>query len=451
LSISQRVVPDPRPVAARADDSARRRVLRVRSAAAGLLLLFFGVLAVGLMGDASCAEADVGDVAMGPLPDPSARLLEQDEASEYWTLFIELEGGRRITQRFLLTNVGPGEHTAVAVGHFVEPGREPYRYVNGRRRARWELSEDRLFMDIGASHLDLHRPQGMLLISKDDIEIRLTFDFARSDLAAAVPRDRLPAGYSVDFLAVGAQTRGTIRAPWMDQPLETTGRTWMAHTWTENAEAKVIERRIDLYAGQGPKTVYGLQLRDARGGSSHWFLGSDRTNPDIESIFNVEKSWTESSGPREASNSNPYPLPGSFRAGGANSGEITIGKEWLRYDPLTVIPNPFRWFIRRMTEPQEVWADARIDVTLWAASGAPSSLPTRPDATASPIESLIESPIESSSTASTTRSNSAADSVEDSVESRSTTDSAREIEKGSAVRSVTGVASITFMNPIERP
>jgi len=107
-------------------------------------------------------------VSAAPL-DPSARMLEGSDASEAWTLYVELDSGHRIAQRFLISNAGPGDHNAVAVGHLSEPGRPPYRYQNGRRRARWKLSDDQLFLDIAASHLDLHRPTGELRIPKKEI------------------------------------------------------------------------------------------------------------------------------------------------------------------------------------------------------------------------------------------------------------------------------------------
>ncbi len=366
---------------------------------------------------ASWAAQSLADASpsLGPLPDPSARLLGADDASEYWTLYIELESGHRITQRFLLTNAGPGKQTAVAVGHLLEPGRAPYRYVNGRRRSRWTLSKDRLFFDIAASHLDLHRPRGELRITKDDIEIRLFFDFATSDLAAPVPRNRLPSGYRVDVLAVAAATQGSIHAPWMAAPIQTVGRTWMVHTWSEKSESKLLDRRIDLYGGDGESAFYGLQLRNGNRFSSHWVLGRSREGKIIESPINISETWTESS--REASRrgSRSYPLPGDFRVVGPKSGLITLNQEWLRFDPLEVIPNPFRWFIRRSTRPQEVWADTRIDVTLLLAPNAPSP-PNRPGANESTITSSSE----------------------------------RGTESGSAVGSVAGVASVTFMNPIDR-
>ena len=350
-----------------------------------------------------------------PLLDPSARLLEGSDASEYWTLFIDLESGHRITQRFLLTNAGPGDHTAVAVGHLTEPGRAPYRYENGRRRSRWTLSRDRLFFDIAASHLDMHRPEGELRISKQDVEIQLFFEFGSDAPALAVPRNRLPSGYRVEVLAAGAATRGTLRAPWMTRPIETTGRTWLVHTWTREAEAERVWRRVEIF-GHDPETaIYGLQVEDSRGRDRAWMMIRSHAGKVIESGINIPARWLQTRRPRSGNDEDDYPLPGvlSF-SGGNNAGRITLDPIWLRFDPLSVIPQPFRWFIRRSTQPQEVWADARIDVTLSIAPGSPSL----------PIAGERESEIRSNSK--------------------------RETEDETAERSVTGVASITFLNPSER-
>ena len=94
------------------------------------------------------------------------------------------------------------------------------------------------------------------------------------------------------------------------------------------------------------------------------------------------------------------------------SGQITLGLELIRFDPLAVLPQPFRWFVRRKTKPQQVWAEARIGVRL------------------SPT---LETP-----------------SLPDPGEAESDSNSKRETEEETAVRSVTGVASITFLNPSER-
>ena len=351
------------------------------------------------------------------VPNPAARLLSGDDASEYWTLFVELDSGHRITQRFLVTNTGPGDHNAVAVGHLVEPGRKPYRYENGRRRSRWTLSDDRLFFDIAASHLDLHRPTGELRITKDDIEIRLFFDFPETGLARSIPSERLPKGYHVDVLAVGAAIRGTILAPWMSQPLATEGRVWMAHTWTKREEADQLDRRVDVFGERDGIRFYGLQVTKGAGFAGDWLLAAASNGDVIESAINVDERWREGESVPARGRERDYPLPSGFALANAvtnttQMGQISLDNEWLRFDPLEVLPQPFRWFARRSSKPREVWAEARIRVTVLPAPDAPS-LPL-------PGETVSDS------------------------------NTKRETQDESAKRSVTGVASITFLNPVGR-
>lgn len=350
------------------------------------------------------------------LLDPRARLLSGDSASEYWTLYVELDSGHRITQRFLISNLGPGDHSAVAVGHLSEKGRPPYRYVNGRRRDAWSLSPDRLFLDIAASHLDLHRPKGALKITKEDIEIRLEFDFSDKVFAGRVPAAQLPSRYFVEVLAVGAVTQGTIKAPWMAAPLAVTGRTWLVHSWTPDDEAALLDRRVDVFGRSGNTLFYGLQVTDGDRFAGAWqLLSRPQARPGeakLESRINFPARWKDGSALLSGNPGVAYPIPDRFQISGkAESGEIRLSHEWLRFDPLDVIPQPFRWFIRRSSQPAEVWADSQIAVSIRRALEKPSLPP------------------------------SGAERV---------SNSQRETEDETTESNVTGVASITFMNPIDR-
>lgn len=367
----------------------------------------------------SLATMDPMRAASAPALDPSARMLESDQASEYWTLFVELDSGHRISQRFLITNAGPGSHNAVAVGHLMEPGRPPYRYVNGRTRSAWTLSPDRLFLDIAASHLDLHRPTGALKITKDDVEIRLGFDLADADMAGRVSAAALPPGLAVEALAVGAATSGQLRAPWMMEPIDVTGRTWLVHTWTSEEEAGLFVRRVDVFGRNGETSFYGIQLSGAQAPQKGaWqILGrSDSSvggSSELDSRINFEGEWKAGAELVSGRSGESYPVPGLFvLSAPGGSGEIRLASPWLRFDPFEVIPQPFRWFIRRTSQPQEVWADARIAVSIGPALTNPSLPP--------------------------------------SGQAERVSNSRRETEDETADRRLTGVASVTFLNPIDR-
>ena len=387
-----------------------------------LNLLLAQLLGAGLSPSAF-AQA-IGGAKTTEVLDPSARMQSGDHASEYWTLYVELESGHRITQRFLITNAGPGDHSAVAVGHLLEKGRPPFRYVNGRRKGAWILSNDRLFFDIGASHLDLHRPKGALKITKDDIDILLDFDFKASVASGRVPASQLPNRYFVEVLAAGVPTQGTLRAPWMTAPLAVKGRTWLIHTWTPDDEAALINRRVDAFGRSGGTVFYGLQVTKGSKFSGAWQLLSRPVPGKLDSRINFPGRWQEGSTLLSGKPGTGFPVPDRFQiTGERGAGDIRLSREWLRFDPLEVIPQPFRWFIRRSTQPQEVWADTRIAVSIRPALAKPSLPPANaksPSGTQPSAKTLV---------ANTTREN----------------------EDETAVSNVMGVASITFMNPVDRP
>ena len=395
---------------------------RVRPAAA---LLSSGLLLWLALATGAHAQAVKPAVAAPEKPttalDPQARLLAGDHASEYWTLFVELDSGHRITQRFLITNAGPGDHSAVAVGHLMERGRPPYRYVNGRQRNAWTLSPDRLYLDIAASHLDLHRPRGALKITKDDVEIRLHFDFSENVLSARVPAAQLPSRYFVEVLAAGAVTQGTIKAPRKTVPLAVKGHTWLVHTWTPDDEAALLERRVEVFGRTGSAVFYGLQITDGGQFAGAWqLLSTPEARPALrpgtgkfDSRINFPARWKDGLTLLSGKVGVGYPVPDRFDlAGKQGSGVIRLSREWLRFDPLDVIPQPFRWFVRRSSQPQEVWADTRIAVSIRRALEKPSLPP--------------------------------------SSETERVSNSQRETEDETTDSNVTGVASITFMNPIDR-
>ena len=88
------------------------------------------------------AGAGSPDGASGTAPAPlTARMGKAEFASEYWDLMARFESGHRLVARFLVTNEGPGEHTAVAVGHVVFPDGSSVDFRNGRGRAGWRRHE----------------------------------------------------------------------------------------------------------------------------------------------------------------------------------------------------------------------------------------------------------------------------------------------------------------------
>jgi hypothetical protein len=128
-----------------------RPSLRGRSAATGCLAVFALVL----------AAAD-----LPPRGDPRSRIPDAENASEYWDLAAQFESGHALVARFMITHEGPGQNTAIAYGHFIEPDGTIRPWTNGRREGNWDLKSEGRVIDIGSSELYLTGPPYRLRVHK---------------------------------------------------------------------------------------------------------------------------------------------------------------------------------------------------------------------------------------------------------------------------------------------
>jgi phosphatidylglycerophosphate synthase len=307
------------------------------------------------------ALSSPGQAVEGPPDlDPSARLPRGDTASEYWDLTAQFDSGHRLFTRFMITNVGPGDRSAIAVGHVVRPDGSTHAFRNGRRSSRWKLSDDRLSLDIGSSELDLHGPSYRLDVHKDDILIDLRFEPRGS-----VQPDTLPPGYGMDVLDTAASVSGSLKLPEMSEPLAVEGRIGMVHTWMTEPEADIAERRIEFFSLH-KDGLYVLEITPPKG-PIYRFTTSAEAAAGTEALSithtgRLEHGQDEYSAPRVLELSAP-----------GLKGTIRLDRSILSYDWLTEIPQPFRFFVAMQMQPWRVWAESAFDVTLRANPELPPS------------------------------------------------------------------------------
>jgi phosphatidylglycerophosphate synthase len=321
---------------------------RKTAAASTVLLALLALAAPGLA------------VEPPPLLDPSARLPDGDSASEYWDLTARFDSGDRLFARFMITNVGPGSGTAIAVGHVVRPDGSVHAFRNGRRSNRWKLSDDRLQLDVGSCELDLRGPSYHLDVHKDTLGIDLRFE----PRGAAQPAS-LPAGYAVQLLDSAAPARGSLRLPGMTAPLEVAGRVGLVHTWMSRPEAELAERRIEFFSLH-KDGLYVLEVTPPTGPVSRF---ATVTGP---SKWGFYPSISHAS--RLQGAPDDYRTPGVLElSGAALKGSIRLDRKILSHDFLSEIPQPFRFFVAMQMQPWRVWAEATFEGTLRANSELPPS------------------------------------------------------------------------------
>jgi hypothetical protein len=328
---------------------------RLRLAARSACPMSFGLAAL----------AAVGLVAAAPeRGDPRARLSRADAALEYWDLAARFETGQRLVARVLVTNEGPGEQTAVGVGHLILPDGEVVAFRNGRLRGRWVISADGQSLRIGSTELALGPPVRRLDYDNDrrgiEIHLRLHVDGpARFQRSGEWPE------YRVDVLDLAAPVEGTILLPGMPAPLAISGRAAFVHTWMDRSEPSLVARRIDFASLDPGAAVYLRDVTTPEGKHHRWLVALGEFGIVERSDFEVELE------PRAGSPANEgYPLPAGARLRGPGlAASVTFGHKLLEHDPLGDLPQPFRFLLSFAMRPRRVWTDSPYSLRLDAAAG----------------------------------------------------------------------------------
>jgi hypothetical protein len=290
--------------------------------------------------------------------DAAARMSTADSASEYWDLTALFDTGHRVIGRFLITNEGPGKHSAVSVGHVVLPDGQAVNFRNGRRRARWSLDPKRLRIEIGSSLLDLQSPIRTFEYDNEDrgLKIRLAIEADETIRRAGA---KGPGSYRVDLLDLSARAEGTLWTRGMDAPIALSGRAALTHTWMDESEARLALRRFDFVSLEEEAAVFFYDLTTSGGKRLSW-LAIEKAgqilyeSEDLHvSLRGVLPQWSE---PR-------YPLPAVLQFHNSElEGRIELGRILVHHEPLEDLPQPLRFLLSFRTRPKRVWTNSPFEV-----------------------------------------------------------------------------------------
>jgi hypothetical protein len=327
----------------------------------GLVRAWLAALAVLLAAPAFGADAS-----------PGARLADGGASSEYWDVTAVFDSGHRIFARFSISNEGPGERTAYALGQVVFPDGRVVAFQNGRTEANWRLSDDRLRIKIGSSVLDLHGPARHFEVDKNKKGIKLFLDF---DGGAAPIRSwaGAPAGLHVDLVDLAVPARGSI---WVrdvvEEPVALSGRVTVTHVFMDQSEFELVSRRIEphlLVSGDGASHAYLVDVLPTKGAARRWAV--IRRGDGV--VLETGRFELEASG-QHAAREHDYPIPEALvLTGGDLSGRIELGKRVLAHDPLDLAPSVFRWLLSFRTEPRHIWLESQVSLR-WTGEGEPFDL-----------------------------------------------------------------------------
>jgi len=291
---------------------------------------------------------------------PTARLSGADEASEYWDVTARLDSGYWLFARFMITNEGLGAQTGVGMGYLVLPDGRNMQFSYARRKGDWKLSADRLRLQIASSMLDLHAPVRQFEIDSNTrgIKVHLRFTVRGSAPGTA---DAADAQYGTDVLQVAVPVEGTLWVRGMREPIPVHGTTALTHTWMEENEARLTQRRIEFFAQMRDLGLYVSDLTTPEGTNRRWLV-LERGGTVVHATRDFELSI---SGTAPIKADSRYAVPGLLRISDHTLvAEVRPERLLLRTNPLEGVPQPFRWLLEIKSQPQRLWVESSVQLTL---------------------------------------------------------------------------------------
>jgi len=289
-----------------------------------------------------------------------SRLPAGELATETWDFTARFESGHLLLLQFLNTNIGIGDGNSAVTGQLVEPDGNVVRFRTGDRVGNWTLSPDGRRLELEKALLDQSGGELVLRFEKK----KLKLDLRITSTGPGVWSSQLSrAGYPVDLIESAAPIEGTIWTAGMAAPLTVRGVAGATHRWFDDLEARLVQRRIELFSLDGAHAIYLIDARTPAGESIAWLVVQRDGRTLRESAVEVA--------PVERAARDGYGVPDELGVSGAGiEGTIRFGRELVRYAPLGDLPAPIRVVVSVAMKPLRVWSAASFELTLDAPNGA---------------------------------------------------------------------------------
>jgi len=292
-------------------------------------------------------------------------MLSEDSAGEYWDVRARLQGGAYFFARFWVTNEGPGSHTGIAMGSFLDADgtRSDFRY--GRERSEWTLAGAGRYLEIASAVLDLRPPVGRVELDTNRQGIKIYLRFPIED-APRVPCARRDEAGGFDLLALAAPIDGVAWTKDMAAPLAASGTIDVTHGWSTRSEIDNVHRRIEITARDDDVAVYASVLVAP--------TGERRTCTtvvrDDTVVYESRNAVARASTTALDDDDMPYPIPERIRLSDDHL-QLTVEpqRRLLRINPLTIVPQPFRFLLGLRSRPMRSWSDGTWHLRLTRAIG----------------------------------------------------------------------------------
>jgi hypothetical protein len=250
--------------------------------------------------------------------------------TEWWVLAAQLESGDRVLVELTLTDVGPGERNAAAVGNWVRSDGTLVPFSRAKLGGDWNESADGRRIDLQKFVFDRSAERTRLRVEKKSLKLALDFSLPAQPLASR----RLAGGkWTQELWAPAAEVTASLWREGMAQPLRTKGRVGLSRRLITGPEAKLASRRLEAFT-LDREPLYVVEV--AKGASAErWTLAFDARG----------KLAAQDFAPATIAEKLSSPSPRLALPGPAVTGTLTSGARLAAYDPLAGLPAPIRFVL----------------------------------------------------------------------------------------------------------
>ncbi|MBM4385844.1 MAG: hypothetical protein FJ091_21055 [Deltaproteobacteria bacterium] len=250
--------------------------------------------------------------------------------TEWWLFAAQLDSGDRVLIEVTLTDVGPGERNAAAIGRWVQKDGTLVEFSRAKLGGEWTESAGGRRMDLQKFVLDRSAARAQLRVDKGSLKLALDFALAEKPLATRKLAGRK---WTHELWAGANPVNASLWKKGMSAPIVTKGRIGVSHRLITGPEGKLAARRLESFA-LDREPLYVLEVaRGAR--AERWVVALDARGRVASQDFAEAASAEKLSAP-----SPKLALPGP-----AVTGALSAGTRLAAYDPLADLPAPIRFVL----------------------------------------------------------------------------------------------------------
>jgi hypothetical protein len=284
--------------------------------------------------------------------EPALRLPAGELAGEYWDLVARFDSGHWLVAQTYVSNLGPGDRRAGAIGYLITPDGDARRFKRSEDPGAWQLTGGRL-LDLHSIALDPVGPPRRFEVDKPEMAI----DVVLREDAPRPPSPKRSSACSFEMIDAGTAAEVELRDG-KAAPLASRGHVALTHRWSEGLEADCTLRRVELFAPVDEVALYFAETTAPSGAVTRWLVARRGERVLFAGDPRDARVQWEAGG-------EGFAPPASARAAVRGlSLDVRFGTTLASVDPTEQLGAAAQLLLQARTQPRIAWLRAPFEIAL---------------------------------------------------------------------------------------